>query len=142
LKFLWIREERAAKCGELRNRDIGIGTPVGRPSSATAVGPPGCSRALPRGLGREETRQNSVNPFASARVLARKLAGAPIRGVRCEIYAKGRQRLDKSFILFFAAARLSHPLIGAPSIVISSVADRPLSGFACGSINRFYRFGV
>ena len=29
-----------------------------------------------------------------------------------------------------------------PSIVISSVADRPLFGFACGSIDRLYRFGV
>jgi hypothetical protein len=29
-----------------------------------------------------------------------------------------------------------------PSIVISSVADRPLFGFACGSVDRFYRFGV
>lgn len=42
-----------------------------------------------------------------------RFRGLPIRGVRWEIYAKRRKRLDKRFILFFAAARLSDRLTGA-----------------------------
>jgi hypothetical protein len=58
-----------------------------------------------------------------------QLRGVAIRGVRCEIYAKGRKLLYKSSScssLRHAYVTLSSVL---PSIVISSVADRSLFGF-------------
>ena len=68
----------------------------------------------------------------------------PIRGVRCEILRQKAEEARQKVILFFAAARLSHPLTGASKRCrkLNTVADWPLFDFACGSINRFYRFGV
>lgn len=77
---------------------------------AALLGRWGASENAP---GREVTVQNRVNPVCEGAGFGLQFAGAPIRGVRCEIHAKARKRLHKRFILFFVAADLSHPLIGA-----------------------------
>ena len=101
-------------------------------------------RRLPKGAtGARGSTSKRGKPVHDSRRFDRQLRGLPFRGIRCEIYAKRRKRLDKRFILFFAAARLCHRVIGAFKHCRKAVwRIGRFSVLRTGSIDRFYRFGV